>query len=402
MQFKYEAVTKTGESQIGTVEAVTKEKALETLHRHNLIVTVIDPLKQSGFAIKNPFSKRADIKDLVIFSRQLATLVEAKITLIQALRTLIKQTNKESFKEAIFAIAVAVEGGTSFSDALGLYPDIFSDFYINIIKSGEASGNLDETLIYLADHLEKQYDLESKVKGAMTYPAVILIVFLIIGVIMMTFVLPKILGVITASGSQEDLPIVTKILIFTSAFMTTYWWALLGGLIVFGAGITAYAKTKEGKKNLDILKLKLPVLGPLYQKIYLARFAENLATLVKGGLPIVKSLQISGDVIGNEVFKAIIVETIGAVKSGEQIATVLMTYPEIPPLVSNMINVGERTGRLEYVLKNISKFYNREVDNSVASLSTIIEPVMIVCLGVAVAILVAGILLPIYNMAGNM
>ncbi len=400
MQFKYEAVTKRGEPQFGTVESNDLIKALEVLHNHNLIVLKINALNTGGLNIKIPFIKKANIKDLVIFSRQLSTLLESKVSLIQALRTLVKQTSKESFKDVIFAMAVAVEGGTAFSGALEMYPDIFSNFYVSIVKSGEASGNLDSTLIYLADHLEKQYDLESKVKGAMTYPALILSVFLIIGFIMMTFVLPKMLSVF--SNSTQELPIITRFLIALSAFLTSYWWMVV--LAVFGAVILviSFSRTAYGKRKIDMLKLNLPILGPLFQKIYIARFSENLSMLIKGGLPIVQALKISAEVIGNEIYKEIIYKTVDGVKAGEQIGMVLAAYPIIPPIVSNMITIGERTGRIDYVLKNLSKFYTREVDNSVDSLASIIEPFLIVFLGIAVAILVAGVLLPIYNMTGEM
>ncbi len=400
MQFKYEAVTKQGEPQFGAVESNDLNKALEILHNHGLIVLKINSVKKSEFSFKIPFFKKAGIKDLVIFSRQMATLLESKVSLIQALRTLVKQTSKESFKDVIFTMAVAVEGGTAFSEALGMYPDIFSDFYRSIVKSGEASGNLDSTLVYLADHLEKQYDLESKVKGAMTYPALILSVFLIIGFVMMTFVLPKMLSVF--SNSSQELPIITKFLIALSAFLTGYWWMVILAVLGLIFSIVSFAKTKYGQRKIDALKLKLPILGPIFQKIYIARFSENLSMLIKGGLPIVKALQISADVIGNEIYKEIILKTVEGVKSGEQIGMIMAAYPAIPPIVSNMITIGERTGRIEYVLKNLSKFYTREVDNSVSSLSSIIEPFLIVFLGIAVAILVAGVLLPIYNMTGEM
>lgn len=400
MQFKYEAVTKRGEPQFGTVESNDLVKALEVLHNHNLIVLKINVMNTGGLNIKMPFIKKANIKDLVIFSRQLSTLLESKVSLIQALRTLVKQTSKESFKDVIFAMAVAVEGGTAFSGALEMYPDIFSNFYVSIVKSGEASGNLDSTLVYLADHLEKQYDLESKVKGAMTYPALILSVFMVIGFIMMTFVLPKMLSVF--SNSTQELPIITRFLIALSAFLTSYWWMVVLGVFGLAILVISFSKTAYGKRKIDIIKLNLPILGPLFQKIYIARFSENLSMLIKGGLPIVQALKISAEVIGNEIYREIIYKTVDGVKAGEQIGMVLATYPIIPPIVSNMITIGERTGRIDYVLKNLSKFYTREVDNSVDSLASIIEPFMIVFLGIAVAILVAGVLLPIYNMTGEM
>ena len=401
MKFKYQAKNKKGEMQSGTVEASNEEAAIKTLQLHKLVViSIISATEISALFRSIKFLQKVPAKDLVIFSRQLATLIEAKITLLEALQTLHKQTSNTFFREKIFEIANDIEGGRSFSFALSKHPKIFSEFYVNLIKAGEVSGNLQESLLYLAEHVEKQYDLESKIKGAMYYPAFILVAFFAIGMIVMIYVIPQLTLIIEESG--QELPIATRMLIASSHLLRYYGWVLAVLGITMGIGIKRYIDTPEGKMNWDKMKLKLPVIGNLFRKIALVRFSENLSTLIKGGVPIVRSLQITGSVIGNEVFKDLIFRTAEKVKSGTSIAKVLGESPEIPPIVVQMISIGEKSGRLDSILDNITRFYTREVNNVVENLSTLIEPVLIVIMGIGVGVMVSAILLPIYSIAGGM
>lgn len=398
MQFDYQARTPEGEIQTGIIEAADRQIAIEVLQRHNLIlISLISRSRVSIFSLDIGFLKKVKAKDVVVFSRQLATLVEAKIPLVQSLRVLVKQTSNPKFREVIFEIAADVEGGLALSDALAKHSEIFSNFYVNLVKSGEASGNLDKALTYLADHLEREYDLIQKVKGAMIYPAFILTAFLIIGFLMMVFVVPQLTSFLKETG--KDLPFMTKLLMATSDFLKYYFWVI----ILLGIGVSLwikrYLKTQGGSQNWDRVKLKIPLIGEIYRKIFVARLMENLSTLIASGLPIIRSLEISGRVVGNDVYKKLLEEAVRQVRAGETIASVFSNSPDIPPMVAQMIEIGERTGQLDRVLKNVSRFYSREVDNAVASLSTLIEPILILILGGAVAVLVASILLPIYNIS---
>ena len=401
MKFKYQAKNEKGEMQNGSVEASNEAAAIETLQTHKLVVVSIIPMMEVSALFRSvEFLQKVPAKDLVIFSRQLATLIEAKITLLEALKTLHKQTNNAFFKEKIFEIANDIEGGRSLSYSLAKHPKVFSEFYVNLIKAGEVSGNLQESLIYLAEHVEKQYDLENKIKGAMYYPAFILLAFFAVGIIVMVYVIPQLTAIIEQTG--QELPITTRILIASSHFLRHYGWILVVFGITMGIGTKRYVGTPEGKMNWDKMKLKLPVMGELLRKIALVRFSENLSTLIKGGVPIVRSLQITGSVIGNDVFKDLIFKTAEKVKSGTSIAKSLEKSPEIPLIVIQMISIGERSGKLDSILDNIARFYTREVNNVVDNLSTLIEPVLIVIMGIGVGIMVSAILLPIYNIAGGM
>ncbi len=399
MQFLYQIRTEDGKRQTGTIEAGDIERAIDILHRHKLYIVSITPVKPSFLgASRLRIFKKANVKEVAVFFRQLATLAEAKVPLVEGLRILVKQQTNRFLKDTLFQIASDVEGGTSFSEALERHSKVFSPFYISIIKSGEASGRIQESLIYLADHLERQYDFNNKVKGAMMYPALIIIGFGTVAFIMMTFILPKLLAVFKESG--QELPLPTKLLISLSNIFQNYWYFIIIGIIGIVLGIKYISTIPEGKAKLDLLKLKLPLIGKLFKKIYLARFAENLSTLIESGLPITKALKISGNVVGNEIYKRIIFESAKKVRVGEPIAFVFERSKEIPLMVSQMIGVGERSGKLDLALKNIARFYTKEVNNSIDNLMVLIEPILILILGAGVAVLVAAILMPIYNLAG--
>jgi type IV pilus assembly protein PilC len=290
-----------------------------------------------------------------------------------------------------------IDEGKSLSESLKKHPEVFSDLYVNMVQSGEVSGNLQKALIDLANNIEKNYILTQKVKGVLYYPAFVLSAFLVVAFLMLTFVIPKLMVMLEETNAK--LPITTRALISMGNFMQHWWWAVL--LAVFCGVILAiyYSSTEEGKKELDIIKLKMPIIGRVLGYIYLARFSENLSTLVKSGLPIVNALQISGRVVGNFKFEQDILEAAERVKSGGTISEVLQKKNNFPPIMTQMIKVGEETGRLDSTLMIMSKFYSREADQIVSNLSSIIEPVLIVILGVGVGILVFSIIIPIYNIA---
>lgn len=402
MQFNYEARTQDGEIQAGVVDSSDEKAAIEFLQRHNLVVISIKSSESATTSFMEKyfsFYYKIKKKDLAIFSRQMAILIEAKVSLVQALRAIVDQSDNKVFKEMIFEIASSVEAGMTFSAALGRYPDTFSMFYINLIKSGEASGDLEGMLVYLADHLEKEAELESKVKGALIYPAVIMTVFGLVGIVFMVYIVPKITVMFEESG--RELPFITKILIAVSDGLINYWLILL----LAAAGISWFArywfKYQKGNEVWDEIKIKLPVFGGLYKKIYITQFAENLSTLLSGGIAMIQALHISANVIDNTAYKRMIMDAVKKVKTGETISSVFKKNENlVPPMVVTMIRIGEKTGKLDVVLKKIAYFYGKDVNNVVSNISSLIEPMIILALGVAAAILVAAILLPIYDIAG--
>lgn len=397
MKFKYKAISASGIEQLGKIEAGSRERVIELLQKHKLVIISIKEIKELiSFKFLLAFFHRVSHKKIVIFSKELSILLMAGVPLAESLKIQYDQEESLYFKEQIFKISNMVEDGVTFSAALSKFPNIFSDFFVNIVKSGEASGKMQESLLHLSDYMEKQYLLTSKVKSALMYPAVILGGFALVGVGMMAFVVPQLVSIF--EGSDQELPLPTKILIFVSDFMQHNIVLLFIIIIGFVYVAKKYIQTSEGKRQVDEILLKLPQFGGLFKKFYVARFAENLSMLISSGIPIISALKISGDVAGNDVYRKIIYSSIDEVKIGGSIAYVFERSDQMPHLVAKMIRVGERTGKLDVVLKDIADFYTKEVDIAVDGLTAIIEPIMIFVLGGAVAVLVASILMPIYQM----
>ena len=400
MKFNYQARTKSGEIQSGTIEASSKEAALSLLHKYDLYVTFIEKARALFWEKKIAIFERITSKEVVMFSRQLSIMFRSQVSLIEALQTLAEQTKNHNFKEKILKISQEVEGGAPFSKALALYPHIFSSFYVSIVKSGESSGNLSESLDYLAKHLEREYRLLSGVRGAMIYPIFIIVVMFIVLIAMVIFVFPHFTEILTQS--QIELPLVTKIVLAFFEFLRTRGWILFGGIVGLAVFLWRYSKSPQGRKILDKFFLGLPLIGSFFKKIYLTRFAENLSTLISGGLPIVKSLEITGDIVENSVYQKIILKTKEEVKKGRTISSVLSGYPDtFSPLVVQMVLVGEKTGTLEKTLEDIATFYQQEIERGIDNLLSILEPVLIVFLGLVVGFVVMAVFIPMYQMMGG-
>jgi type IV pilus assembly protein PilC len=367
------------------------------LHSHGLIIIKVQPVNKTSFFEQFNVFNHVSPKDLVLFSRQLATLINAKVPIVSALKILQLQVNSHKLREVIAEIASKVESGEALSAAIVGYPKLFNDMYVNLVHAGELSGSLDDSLTYLADQVEKDYDLRSKIFGAMTYPAFILGALILVGTLMFIFVLPPMIALL--QESKVDLPFTTKILVFVTNFIKGFWW--LVALLLVGAvfGGRAYVHTTAGRYLFDYGKIKAPIFGKLAQNIYMARFARNLATLIAGGIPIVKALDSVADIVGNAVYRDIIFESATEVKNGKGIAQSLVDRPEFPAIVAQMVQIGESTGRLQDILEKLARFYEKEVEAMLKVLTTLIEPIIMMMLGLAVAIMVAGILLPIYNLA---
>lgn len=401
MKFNYKARTLKGEIQLGTVEAAERAKAIEILQRNGLIILSIEEKFSLPFYLKDiKFSTGIGAKDMVVFCRQLSILFSAKIPLVESLRTTAKQTDNDQFRDILSRVAKDVEGGLLLSKALEKYPRIFSVFFINMIKSGEASGQLEDVLNYLAEYLEKQYYLNSRVKGAMVYPAFILVGFIIVSIIVLTTVIPQLTSIL--SETSQKLPWTTNMIIGVSGWLVNYGWMLgISALLIIGSCVYYVRNYLDGQRFWDNLKIKTPIIGPIFQKLYLSRLSDSLGTLIGGGIPILQALQVTADVMDNMILKEIILEAMEQVRVGDTMSLVFGKHKEIPPMVTNMLAVGEQTGTMDNVLKKLSSFYSKEVDNTVGNLSQLIEPILIVFLGIGVAILLAGVFMPIYNLAGS-
>ncbi|MDD5071927.1 MAG: type II secretion system F family protein [Patescibacteria group bacterium] len=398
--FKFKALNSEGKKVDGLIDAANEKFAAETLQERGL--SIISIKKHSEGRRESRFLSvldRVKTKDLVIFSRQFSVMISANVALVQALRILIEQTENITLKMIVSEMADEVDGGLRLSDSLAKRPKIFSDFYINVVKSGETSGKLDEVLNYLADEMEKDYDMTSKIRGAMIYPIFVLVGLGVVGVVMMVFVVPKLTGILSETGAT--LPLVTRILIGTSDFLAAYWWLLAVVLVILAIGLRFYVKTSRGKKQFDFFRLKVPIFGKLFQRIYLVRFTRSMNTLITGGVTITKSLKITSEVVGNEIYKDLIEKTSQAVEAGDSISGVFAESEEIPKMVSQMMAIGEKTGKLDIILARITDFYTREINNVVANLMTLMEPIIMIIMGIAVGIMVAAIILPMYNLASQ-
>lgn len=398
MEFSYQARDNQGTLRTGTVEASTITAASEILHAHGLIVIKVLPVSKVSILEKLNFMGRISPKEVVLFSRQLSTLINAKIPIVMSLKILQTQVTSKKLQSIIAEIASKVESGDALSAAIVGYPKLFNDMYVNLVHSGELSGGLDESLAYLADQVEKDYDLRSKIVGAMTYPAFIMFALVVVGFLMFIFVLPPMISLL--EEQQVELPFTTKILVFVTNFMQNYWYLALGGIIGTLVGTKLYIGTISGRYMFDYLKLKMPIFSKLVLDIYMARFARNLSTLLAGGIPIVKALDSVADIVGNAVYRDILFEASTEVKNGKGIAQSIVDRPEFPAIVSQMIQIGESTGKLTEILDKLAHFYEKEVEAILKVLTTLIEPLIMMLLGLAVSVMVAGILLPIYNLAG--
>lgn len=401
MKFVFQAKDQTGRTETGFVEAKSREEALEVLSRRDIYLLSLEA-KDASLNINADISlkifERVSVKEVVIFSRELAIMIESNISPSDALDALAGQTRNKSFREKILKISSDIRSGTLMSKAFSKFPELFSIFYVNMLKSGEVSGELPKILERVADHLESEYAMRQKTISAMIYPVMILLIFSLIFVVIMVFVIPNLVTILEGTG--QELPFATKIIIYTSDFFVNYWYIVLLAISTIGAFSYYYPQTKEGKDLIDRSLLKAPLFGEFLKNIYLSRFAENLSTLIAAGIQINEALDIVASIVGNNVYKKIILQTKDRVMKGDSFSYVLSQYPkEVSPLFTQMAAVGERTGKLDSSLTNVVRFYNRETENFVNSISSLIEPIMIVGLALMVGFLVAAVLLPIYQIS---
>lgn len=399
--FRYQVRIPDGRIQSGIVEADDSDSALEALEDRQYEVLSIDTYAgvEAKTASLMQFLNAVKPKEIVATVRMLSVMVSASVPLVDATRNIVHQTKNPRLKSIMADIAGEIEGGAKLSDAMEKYPSVFSGFFTNMIRSGETTGQLSDVLNYLADQQEKDYDMKAKLRGALMYPAFIITGMFVAGTVMMVYVVPKLTEVIVEAGAE--LPLSTKILIWTSSFLVNYWWIILLGLTAFGIFFYVWVRTDEGRHAFDSIKLKIPIIGGLLREIYTVRYCQSMHTLIKGGQTIVQGLEVAASVIGNAVWKRIILDTLQAVNDGESITSVMRDNKYVPQMAVQMISVGEDTGQLAEVFKRVSDFYSRSVDNASATILTLIEPIVMVVLGVGVGLMVSAIMLPLYRISGG-
>ena len=392
--FVYTARTPSGDIQQGEVDVTNREEVVSYLRRNRLVPVKVEEKKGGGGGFA--FGTGIQTRDIVIFTRQFATMINSGLPLVQSLDILAKQSENKSLRKVIEEILYDVESGQTLADAMGAHPKVFTDLYKNMVAAGEAGGILDTILLRLATFLEKADALKRKIKGAMIYPGVIFTVAAGAVTVLLLFVIPTFQSMFESAG--VPLPGPTLFLIFLSKMLQSYWYLFFGGIIAFIFLIRQWYKTPGGQLTLDRLILNLPVLGPLQRKAAIARFTRTLGTLVSSGVSILDGLEITAKTAGNRVLHDAIMESRASIAGGETISEPLKKSGVFPPMVVQMINVGEQTGGLDEMLTKIADFYDEEVDAAVEALLAAMEPIMIVFLGVVVGGMIIAMYLPIFDM----
>lgn len=398
MLFRYRAIDKDGHERDGTIEAFSQDGAVAELQRRELVISLLEPMApKNPLDIEIPFFNRIPNKDIVILSRQMSTLFEAQVSALRVFRLLASEVENHQLARVLTEVADDLQGGSPISAALSRHPKVFSPFYVNMVRAGEESGKLSETFVSLADHLDKSYEITNRAENALIYPAFVVVVFFGVMALMLTLVIPKISAVLLDSGTQ--VPIYTRIVIGFSKFLVSYGIFILVALIAAGVYLWRLGMTSEGRLAMDGFKLSVPYLGDLYEKLYVARIADTFAAMLLAGVTVVEALDITASVVGNSVYKGVLSAVETDVKGGSSIADAFARHPQMPGIMVAMVRVGEETGELGNILTTLAKFYDREVSTAIDTLVGLIEPLMIVLLGVGVGVLLAAVLLPIYNLA---
>jgi type IV pilus assembly protein PilC len=399
MLFKYKAIDVKGENKEGVIDAFNKDVAVNSLHSRGFVVSYIKSAKKESILRRVPFFNRVSLKELVIVSRQMATLFEAQVPALRTFRLLAAETPSAVLRESMEKVANDLQEGSSISDALSKHPHVFSPFYVNMVKVGEETGKLAQVFTYLADFLDRNYAATTKAKHALVYPTFVIAAFIGVMILMLTVVIPRISPILVETGTE--LPIYTKVVLATSQFLLDYGILTIAGLTLVIFFAARYFQTTKGSITLSNIKLNIPYLGSLYRKLYLSRIADNLNTMIASGISVLQALESTASVVGNDVYETIIKESAQEVKGGKSLSSVFAKYEDIPSIITQMVRIGEESGELGSILKTLAKFYEREVYTAVDTLVDLIQPAIIVVLGVGVGFLLASVLMPIYNIAGS-
>lgn len=397
MKFRYSARTKTGELQVGFVEALNREAAAGILGGHDLYVLSLEKVEAPKWYRTILPTVRVRKKDLAIFTRQFATMLEAKISIHDALTSLYYQTPNPTLREAIFEISSDIDAGLSLSQALEKQGDIFFEFYINLIQSAEVTGRVEEAMGFLSDLLEKELITMSKVKNALIYPIFVVILAIVVGAILIGLVFPQVSAIF--AEAEFELPLLTRIFLGIGTFLARWWLAIIFFFIILGLITFDYLRSVEGRAVFDQIVLNTPRLGGLFRKLYVSRFAEVASVLIRGGIPIAQAIEIGGHTVGSAIYREVLHDIAEGVRRGELLSQAFSRHEKFfPPIVGQMVVVGEQTGKLDEMFVRIANFYNREVENIVGNLVELLQPVLMLALGVLVGLLFAAILMPIYNL----
>ena len=398
--FSYKAVDAEGAERAGTIDAVNIDIAITAIQRRGLVISSIQPEQQKVSAWSRiSFFDRVTNSDIVMVSRQITTLFEAQVSALHAFRLLASEARTPKLAEKLTAISNDIQSGSSISAALSRHPDVFSLFYINMVKAGEETGKLDETFSFLADYLDRNYEITQKARNALIYPAFITMTFVVVMGLMMTLVIPNLASMLSEVG--QDIPIYTKVVIGISNFLVRYILLVLILVVVAGVFLYRFGRTEGGQEMLSRARMQVPAIGSIYKKLFLSRITDNLSTMLKSGVQVLRGLEITGSVVGDAVYKKVLSAAAADVKGGLPVSEAFRKHPEIPGIVVAMLKIGEETGNMGHILETMSRFYRREVNIAVDTLVGLIEPFMIVMLAVGVAALLASVLLPIYNIAAG-
>ncbi len=402
MLFSYKAADKNKIQREGTVEAANIDAAITVIQKRGYALISIEPIeeKKSLFKFEINLFQGVSAKEMVVLSRQIATLFGAHVSPLRIFRLLSGEIDNPYLQNIMTKVVDDLQGGSSISRALAAHPAVFSPFYVSLVRAGEESGSLEKTFNYLADYIDRSYEVTSKAKNALIYPAFVIVVFVSVMTLMLTMVIPRISGILTESG--QELPIYTKFVLGISDFLVSYIGVIF---ILLGGGAFAafkFLQTPVGVRTKDELLLSIPYVGTLQHKLIMTRLCDNLSTMLSNGIPIVQALELTSDVVGNTVYKEILDLATEDVRAGKSLAEAISGYPEISNLLAQMIQVGEETGSLADIMGTLANFYRREVTSAVDTLIGLIEPIMIILLGLGVATLLASVLMPIYSMTGNL
>lgn len=400
LTFNYEARNPQNNQKVAAEISAESEKAATKMIRDQGLVPIsVTQAKQSGGLI-GKFKNRITTKDKVLFSRQLSTLINAGLPIVQSLRNVSAQTQNKALQSVIAKIITDVEAGSSFHESLAKYPKVFNEVFVNLVAAGEASGTLDKALERLADQQEKDAEIIRKIRGAMVYPIIVIVVMVAVVGFMILTVMPQV-EKIYADLPGANLPLITRVLLAVSNFTLDYWWIVLIILALITFFTTRWARSFGGKVAIDKAKMRMPVFGPLFMKVYMARFTRTGTTLVASGVPLIQMLEIVARAINNIHLERSVTKAIEKVKGGKALSESIRNDPNFLSLVPDMIHIGEQSGSLEDMLERTAEYYEKEVDEQIKTISTIIEPILMVLLGVVAFGIVAAVLLPVYGLVNQ-
>jgi type IV pilus assembly protein PilC len=399
MLFNYNVINQTGAEETGSIDAVNIDIAINSLQRRGYVISSIVSADEGSFLKKlTSLTESVSSKDMMLLSNQISTLFSSHVSVLRIFRLLAEGNENAILEKKLNEIADDIQGGESLSGAMGKHPAVFSEFFVNMVKAGEESGKLSETFAYLAGYLERNHDIMTKTKNALVYPAFVVGAFIAVMILMLTFVIPKLSAVLIEAG--QPIPMYTQMVINLSNFLINYGLFFLvfiavAGVLLWKVGLPG------GKQSWSAIKMNIPYFGTLFRKTYLSRISDNLQTLLSSGVPMLRSIEITARVVGDDLYTKMMMDVAEKVKSGSSLSDALGSHEAVPNIMVQMIRVGEETGELSTILQTLAKFYKRETDAAVDTLVGLIEPIMIILLAVGVGTLLASVLIPIYNITAT-